>query len=130
MREKWTEGVSLFINAEPADGIDYYDIWHNGGPGGPMLVAHHENSARAICDAIEELHELRAEVERLRAQVDDYRMMIDGLENAAHEERAAVVAYLNVRAETLDHDGNACCGHVEDLASDIERGLHRREEKT
>jgi hypothetical protein len=65
MSEKWTEGVSLLVNAGPEDGLDHYDIWHTGGPGGPMLTAHSEASARAICDAIEELHQLRAENERL-----------------------------------------------------------------
>ncbi len=63
-----------------------------------------------ICLHRDDMAGLVAEVEHLRG------------------ERAAVVAYLNVRAETLDYDGNACCGHVEDLATDIERGLHRREE--
>ena len=66
MNEKWTEGVSLFINAGPEDGIDYYDIWHNGGPGGPMLVAYHRDSAQVICAAVDELHLLRAENRRLR----------------------------------------------------------------
>jgi hypothetical protein len=63
---RWTEGVSLLVNAGPEDGLDHYDIWHTGGPGGPMLTAHSESSARAICDAIEELHQLRAENERVR----------------------------------------------------------------
>ena len=60
--------------------------------------------------------ELIAELRERRAQVDGYRMMIDGLENAAHEERAAVVAWL--RSNT--------CGCY-DFAADIERGEHRRE---
>jgi hypothetical protein len=56
---RWTDGVSLFVNATPADGIDHYDIWHNGGPGGCMLRTHSEESAAAIVSAIEELHLLR-----------------------------------------------------------------------
>jgi len=55
-------------------------------------------------------------------------MALRAVDKAVAEDRAAVVAWLNVRAETMDYDGNACCGHVEDLAKDIERGLHRREE--
>ncbi len=118
MREKWTEGVSLFINAEPADGIDYYDIWHNGGPGGPMLVAHHENSARAICDAIEELHELRAEVERLR----DAECLADARVAEMHDvamlrERDSVVAWLEK------------AGWMPSMIEVFRRGEHRHEEK-
>jgi hypothetical protein len=48
-----------------------------------------------------EIRELRAEVERLRATVADFRLMIDGLETAAHEERAAVVAWLRDEAARL-----------------------------
>jgi cytochrome c2 len=62
--------------------------------------------------------ELIAELRERRAQVDGYRMMIDGLENAAHEERAAVVAWL--RANTSG---------PYDFAEHIERGEHRREEE-
>jgi hypothetical protein len=108
--EKWTEGVSLFCNAGPEDGIDYYDIWHNGGPGGPMLVACHENSARAICAAIEELHQLRAEVEYLRG------------------ERAAVVAWLREMSERRFPRDEREQGIVFQLAHEIERGEHCREE--
>jgi len=109
MTEKWTEGVSLYLNAGPEDGIDYYDIWHDGGPGGPMLVAFHENSARAICAAIEELHELRAEVEQLR------------------EERAAVVAWLrgfDTDTQSKSSDLRWC---IRGMANCIERGEHRRD---
>jgi hypothetical protein len=60
--------------------------------------------------------ELIAELRERRAQVDGYRMMIDGLENAAHEERAAVVAWLR--------RGDECCAANADR---IERGEHRRE---
>ena len=71
-----------------------------------------------------------AEAVRLRAQVADYRVMIDGLETAAHEERAAVVAWLRRKA-TDDFCAlrvkEAC--DAEKSADDIERGEHRREEE-
>ena len=64
--ERWPDDVSLIVNAGPEDGWPVYDIWHTGGPGGPWLTAATEQAARSICDAIEELHELRAEVVHLR----------------------------------------------------------------
>jgi hypothetical protein len=68
--------------------------------------------------------ELIAELRERRAQVDDYRMMIDGLENAAREERAAVVAWL--RGPCIDGVIEEACV----LAADaIERGEHRSEEE-
>ncbi len=80
--------------------------------------------------------ELIAELRELRAQVDDYRMMIDGLENAAHEERAAVVAYVRSEANqphpieagerALSPSGR---GLLLFYADRIERGEHRREEE-
>jgi hypothetical protein len=68
--------------------------------------------------------ELIAELRMRRAQVDGYRMMIDGLENAAHEERAAVVAFLR--------EGDTVCMQCGDratldLAYRIECGEHRKE---
>ena len=66
--ERWPDGISLFVNAGPEDGFPVFDIWHNGGPGGPWLTAHTEEAARSICDAIEELHALRSEVVRLRSE--------------------------------------------------------------
>jgi len=63
----------------------------------------------------------------LRAQVADYRRMIDGLKAAAHEERAAVVAWLRAKADT---DRWVVTATAYRLAADtIERGEHRREEK-
>jgi len=59
--------------------------------------------------------ELIAELRERRAEVDGYRMMIDGLENAAHEERAAVVAWL--RQEFEDK-------RTRYAADAIERGEH------
>lgn len=73
---------------------------------------------------------LVAEVERLRGVNADLRLMVDGLETAAHEERAAVVAWLRRKA-TDDFCAlrvkEAC--DAEKSADDIERGEHRREEE-
>lgn len=71
------------------------------------------------------------EIERLRGEVHELRLMAEEAaraENAnaedAKRERAAVVAWL--RDETLCLD--TCCKRVVlDLASDIERGEHRKE---
>ena len=74
------------------------------------------------------------EIERLRAINTDLRFMVDGLETAAHEERAAVVAYLNATSLRLEEKGDPDWGIVADLALHvqqgfhIERGEHRREE--
>jgi hypothetical protein len=54
----------------------------------------------------------------LRATNADLRVMVDGLENAAHEERAAVVAWLR--------DGWCRYGMGVEAANAIERGEHRR----
>ena len=75
---RWSDGVSLFINATPEDdGGKEYDIWHNGGPGGQMLVAHSEEAALAICAAVDELLELREEVERLHEDIEQQRAYSD-----------------------------------------------------
>ncbi len=142
MNEKWTEGVSLFINAGPEDGIDYYDIWHNGGPGGPMLVAYHKDSAQVICAAVDELHLLRAENRKLRDVLEWVNVQCPGrcagLCDAAlqgkvanipkeHQaerlrERAAVLRYLQHLPEVCA----ACCdAAVSDAIDAIEDGLHR-----
>ena len=78
---------------------------------------------------------LVAEAKFRRAQVDDYRMMIDGLENAAHEERAAVVAWLRAHANAphpiergVPSLSPAGRGLLLLHADRIERGEHRREE--
>ena len=80
--------------------------------------------------------ELITELRERRAQVDGYRMMIDGLENAAHEERAAVVAYLRKQANAphpiergVPSLSPAGRGLLLLHADRFERGEHRREEK-
>ncbi|MEN9785516.1 MAG: hypothetical protein RLZZ299_780 [Pseudomonadota bacterium] len=68
--------------------------------------------------------ELIAELRERRAQVDGYRMMIDGLENAAHEERAAVVAALR---RTSNHGPmGLSLVNLDSIADAIERGEHRK----
>jgi hypothetical protein len=51
------------------------------------------------------------------------------MQNAIEKERSAVVAWLRDVAETMNHNGDKCCGRVEDIASAVESGEHRREEK-
>ena len=75
---------------------------------------------------------LVAEVDRLRVINADLRLMVDGLETAAHEERAAVVALLRERhVATQEWDGrvNAVSHTYDNAANIIERGEHRREEE-
>lgn len=60
----------------------------------------------------------------LRTKVADYRRMIDGLETAAHEERAAVVAHLRRRALVQPNvRSGLLLGAVADA---IERAEHRK----
>ena len=71
--------------------------------------------------------------------VEEFDLMVGELEelrrrerecvDLAYAERAAVVAWLRDVAETMNHNGDKCCGRVEDLADSIERGEHRREEE-
>ena len=134
---RWND-VSLFINATPDDGIDHYDIWHNGGPGCPMLTAQSRGAADAICAAVIELLELRAEVERLRGERDHFREAwaaaqvridcgVDGIE-AVREERAAVVAYLRETSRNLEAGFDVHSGAIlRSYADRIENGEHRRE---
>ncbi len=142
MNEKWTEGVSLFINAGPEDGIDYYDIWHNGGPGGPMLVAYHKDSAQVICAAVDELHLLRAENRKLRDVLEWVNVQCPGrcagpcdavLQGKAADipqeqraerirERAAVVAWLRSQVSQAAGPGDL---DLDWAADAIEAGVHR-----
>jgi len=74
-----------------------------------------------------EAGEVVAEVERLRAFNSDLRLMVDGLETAAHEERAAVVACLRERAARRGFTV-ICPDELAWCADTIERGEHRKEE--
>lgn len=88
MAERWPDDVSLTINSSPESGPwDMWDIWHTGGPGGPWLMANSKDAAMSVVDAIQELHELRAEVKRITADRD--RWMI-GCENKRMERIALV----------------------------------------
>jgi hypothetical protein len=70
---------------------------------------------------------LVSEVERLRGHAADLRLMVDGLETAAHEERAAVVSYLRGLAD----DYGVCLDlSLDEQADIIERGEHRRKGDT
>lgn len=78
------------------------------------------------------VRELIAELRMRRAQVDGYRMTIDGLENAAHDERAAVVAWLLKRVENSYAVGTipGTNGYEARMILEaIERGEHRRKEQ-
>ena len=80
----------------------------------------------ALLDAERENTALRAEVSRLRVINADLRRMVDGLETAAHEERAAVVSYLRGLAD----DYGVCLDlSLDEQADIIERGEHRRKEE-
>jgi len=80
----------------------------------------------ALLDAERENTALRAEVARLRVINADLRRMVDGLETAAHEERAAVVSYLRGLAD----DYGVCLDlSLDEQADIIERGEHRRKEE-
>lgn len=72
------------------------------------------------------------EIERLRAINTDLRFMVDGLETAAHAERAAVVAWLREEAEasaqTYTLQAGEWANRIDGLATSIERGEHRRGE--
>lgn len=72
---------------------------------------------------IDEWDAMCAETERLRVMNHDLRQVIDGLEAAAHEERAAVVAWLRDKGHAWRN------AEVVMLADFIKRGEHRREEE-
>lgn len=71
--------------------------------------------AGALTATTAELHRLIEKVERLRKQ--NHALWAEIVRAAVTEERVAVVAYLAAR-------GGICL----DIADDIERGEHRREE--
>ena len=69
--KKWPDGISIYINATPEDGFEAYDVWHNGGPGGPMLTTFSLEFAESICAAIDELLELRKKVALINQEKND-----------------------------------------------------------
>ena len=87
-----------------------------------------------LFNCVREVERLRAEVERLRSINDEYLLEM-GRQHAklreqaleAKRERAAVVAYL--RRRPVVWRGASSPAFIMD-ANDIERGEHRREEKT
>ena len=72
----------------------------------------------ALAEVIAEVETLRAEVDLLQQEAHIRKAINEGLASEVAKERAAVVAYLEVRR-----------GICLDLANDIERGEHRREEE-
>jgi len=82
----------------------------------------------ALLDAERENTALRSEVSRLRVINADLRRMVDGLETAAHEERAAVVAWLRTLDDRWGLGASVCGGVAYNMADAVERGEHRREE--
>jgi len=78
-------------------------------------------------DESNELDKLRAKVEQLRVTNADFRFMIDGLETAAHDERAAVVAWLRVEVDAaMGMQMPVRALTFLKCADEIERGDHRR----
>jgi hypothetical protein len=63
--------------------------------------------------------------EQLAAEVTE------AIEKAVREERAAVVAWLRAECGSPGHEDRFCayCNVRRNIAADIERGEHRREEK-
>lgn len=59
MSAKWPKDLSLFVNGGPDDECGLWDVWHDGGPGGPFCDVYGEESAEMLCAAINELHRLR-----------------------------------------------------------------------
>jgi hypothetical protein len=77
---KWPENVGLFVNGGPDDDCQLWDIWHDGGPGGPAFDAHSEQMANGICSAIDELQNLRQENKQLILEREGLRREITELE--------------------------------------------------
>ena len=89
----------------------------------------------ALLDAERENTALRAEVERLRAEragMDEWLRTMIPNDKATAAERAAVVAWLRSEAEasaqTFTGQAWVWAKRIDDMADEIERGEHRREE--
>ena len=78
--------------------------------------------------ALSALAALVAEVARLREFRNAMHAGNDEVAEAVADERAAVVAWLRKDAEFLLQRYDRSCAHVEDLADEIERGEHRKEQ--
>lgn len=134
---RWNDGVSLFVNATPDDGIDHYDLWHNGGPGGPMFMAQSREAAEAICAAVNELLELRAEIERLRENADArerFHRREHDLLRAAEREIERLRAENGKLRDVLEWSEAQCPGKCAGVCGDAltyaaERGAHNQGEK-
>lgn len=129
---RWPDGVTLLVNAGPEEGWPRYDIWHTGGPGGPWLEAATEEAARSIVQAIDELHDSRAERDALRAEVEalrtDWTLRAFDATTAAFEERDTVVAWLRDEVDAaMQMRAPVRAATFLWCAEAIERGEHRRE---
>lgn len=82
---RWPDNLSLYINASPQDGIEYFDIWHTGGPGGPMIQVSNFDNAQAICSAIEELNKLRVFINEITIEARRLSTAVDKLEGESLE---------------------------------------------
>lgn len=73
--------------------------------------------------------EFLVQLHQMERKLADLRLMVDGLETAAHEERAAVVAWLQRESASLMSEEAGISAYVvRTIAGAIERGEHRREE--
>jgi len=131
--------VTVAVSVHPAGGWQWCTNRDNGPSGyDPGLADAKEHavqftrlwlSERELEVSLQALKEenamLRDEAEWFRVRLSDYRMMIDGLETAAHEERAAVVAWL--RDESINYMPIKEVALL-DAADKLERSEHPREE--
>jgi len=102
-------------------------------------TAHDADAAvtRLLGNAPADLTVLVAEVERLRSINDDYLLemgrqhaLLRDQKREENAERAAVVAWLRAECGSPGHEDRFCayCNVRRNIAADIERGEHRREE--
>jgi hypothetical protein len=80
---------------------------------------------RILANAFDELEQLRC---RLR---DDSEHVMHAMDAARADERAAVVAWLRAECGSPGHEDRFCayCNVRRNIAADIERGEHRREDE-
>lgn len=102
--------------------LEWLDVTEGRKPIPDQWLDAHDETAEIVAAAVAQE---RAEIERLHGVIAGLRLMVDGLEASAHEERAAVVAWLK-----NDHPTRSVLQtlHAVHFARSIERGEHRREE--
>lgn len=87
------------------------------------------NGAGSITELVVQRDEAREEAHAMRLWAEEAARAENANAEDAKHERAAVVAWLREDAEILLQRYDRTCAHVEDLAAQIERGEHRREEE-